>query len=185
MVQGPGERHGTRGKKQILNILIHSKNDRAQQNGLYRRLKSEFPITLAIVEDIKRHDHRNLSIQLQRFTADAISAALLELQSKGIAAIPLVDALICQREYHAVVCAAIGRQIFRRAGVCASVGGTRYSPLTEIEEQALAFDETAPSDDAMTYSEWEALRAVKCVAALKLLRRYPPLFVPLALVACA
>ena len=161
-------------KKEILNILIHGKNGRAQKNPLYQRLTSEFPITLAIVEDIKRQDHRNLSIQLQRLTADAISAALLELQSKGIAAIPLVDALICKRGYHAVVSEAIGKQIFLRTAVCASVGGIRYSPLTEIEEQALAFDETAASDDTMTYDEWEALRAVKCVTALKLLRRRSP-----------
>src|SRR5262249_17964697 len=109
-------------KKRLLNILIHSKNDRTEQNALYQRLRSQFPITLAIVEDIKRRDHRSLSVKLQRLTADAISAALLELQSKGIAAIPLVDALICQRQHRALVCEAIGKQIFLRAGVCASAG---------------------------------------------------------------
>jgi len=29
----------------------------------------------------------------------------------------------------------------------------------------------------MRYDQWEAVRLVKCVAALKLMRRYPPLFV--------
>lgn len=163
-------------KKQILNILIHSKNDRGEQNGLYQRLKSEFPISFAIVEDIKSEDHRNLGKQLHRFIADAIEAALLELQRQGIAAIPLVDALICQQKNHAAVCEALGRQIFLAAGVCAKVGGIRYSPLTEEEEAVLAFDEEAATNDGMSYDEWEAVRVIRCVAALKLLRRCPPLF---------
>jgi hypothetical protein len=33
-----------------------------------------------------------------------------------------------------------------------------------------------PSDDGMSYDEWEAVRIVKCIAALKLMRRCPPLF---------
>jgi hypothetical protein len=57
--------------------------------------------------------------------------------------------------------------------------------LTEIEEQALAFDEIAPSDDDMSYDEWDAVRIVKCVAALKLMRRCPPVFAPVALAACS
>jgi hypothetical protein len=32
----------------------------------------------------------------------------------------------------------------------------------------------------MSYDEWEAVRLVKCVAALKLMRRCPPLFASLA-----
>ena len=62
----------------------------------YRRIAAEFPITFGIVEDIKRNDHRNLGKQLQCFTADAIKAALLEVQGEGIATVPHVDALICQ-----------------------------------------------------------------------------------------
>jgi hypothetical protein len=53
--------------------------------------------------------------------------------------------------------------------------------LTEEEQQALAFDEMKPSDDGMSYDEWEAMRAVKCIAALKLLRRCPSLFSPFEL----
>jgi hypothetical protein len=48
------------------------------------------------------------------------------------------------------------------------VGGVRYSPLTEMEKQALAFDDIAPSDDGMTYDEWEEMRTVKTAAVLKL-----------------
>jgi hypothetical protein len=77
------------------------------------------------------------------------------------------------------VCEAIGKQIFETTGVCCKVGDIRYSPLTEEEKQALAFDETAQSDDGTSYDEWEALRIAKGAAALKLSRRrnefaFPP-----------
>jgi hypothetical protein len=171
------------GKKTVLNILLNQPNEDCQRNCLYRRIAGEFPITFGIIEDIKAKDHRNLSKQLQRFTADAIAAALLEVQQQGIAAIPLVDALICQERHKERVCEALGRQVFLRTAVCAMIGGCRYSPLTPEEEQALAFDEEAPSDDGMSYDQWEAVRIVKCAAALKLTRRCPPLFSTVALAA--
>jgi hypothetical protein len=170
-------------KKNILNVLLNRKNEDCERNGLYRKIRANFPATLRAVEDIKRKDHRNLSKQLQRFTADAVASALLEVQREGIAAIPHVDALICQQKDREQVCEVTGRKIFEATGVCCTMGGTRYSPLTEIEEQALAFDEIAPSDDGISYDEWEAVRIVKCVAAFKLMRRCPPLFVPVALAA--
>jgi hypothetical protein len=159
-----------REKKDVLTILLNKKNEDCQQNRLYQRIVAEFPITFAVIEDIKRDDHRNLSKQLHRFTADAIAAALLEVQQKGIAAIPNVDALICQEQYREQVCEIIGRQIFEVTGVCCAVGSIRYSPLTENEKKALAFDEIAPSDDGMSYDEWENMRALKTVAASKLTR---------------
>jgi hypothetical protein len=170
-------------KKDVLNILLNRNTADAHANRLYRRVASEFPITFATIENIKGKDHRNLGKQLHRFMSNSIEAGLLELQKKRIAAIPLVDALICQKQYHVAVCETLGRQILHAAGVCAKVGGIRYSPLTKEEEAALAFDETNPSDDAMSYDEWEAMRIVKCVAVLKLMRRCPPLFSPLALAA--
>jgi hypothetical protein len=77
----------------------------------------------------------------------------------------------------------LGKQIFLAAGVCAKIGSCRYSPLTKEEEWSLAFDETAPSDDGMSYDQWEAVRLVKCAAALKLTRRWPSLFSTVALAA--
>jgi hypothetical protein len=93
---------------------------------------------------------------------------LLEAQREGIATIPHVDALICQQKDRERVCEIIGRRVFDATGVCCAVGGIRYSPLSENEKQALAFDETAPSDDGMGYDEWEAMRAVKTAAMLQL-----------------
>ena len=130
-------------KKNLLNILLNQKNETCERNILYRRIRAEFPITFRIIEDIKRHDHRNLSKQLHRFTADAIAAALLEVQQKGIVAIPHVDALICQQKDRERVCEIIGRKIFEITGVCCTVAGIRYSPLTENEKQALAVDESS------------------------------------------
>jgi hypothetical protein len=123
-------------KKDILNILLNRKNEDCERNVLYRRIRAALPITFGIIEDIKRNDHRNLSKQLHRFTADAIEAALLEVQRKGIAGIPHVDALICQQKDQDRVCDIIGRKIFEATGVCCVVGNIRYSPLTEHENLA-------------------------------------------------
>jgi hypothetical protein len=165
--QSDGERNQ---KKNLLTILLNKKNEDCERNILYQRIRGAFPITFGIVEDIKHSDHRNLSKQLHRFTADSIATALLEVQAEGIASIPHVDALICQRKDRERVCEVIGRRIFEATGVCCTVGGIRYSPLTENEKQALAFDEIAPSDDGMSYDEWEVMRAVRTAAMLKLTR---------------
>jgi uncharacterized metal-binding protein len=74
--------------------------------------------------------------------------------------VPHVDALICQPKHRERVCEVIGRKIFEVTGVCCVVGGIHYSPLTENEKEALAFNEIAPSDDGMDYDKWEAMRAV-------------------------
>jgi hypothetical protein len=157
-------------KKKTLNMLLNRSNDYCRTNALYRWLQRTFPITFPIVEDIKRKDNRNLSKQLHRFTADVIEAALLEVQGKGIAAIPLVDSLTCETQNRAAACDAIGKAVFAMAGVCCRVGGTRYTPLTPTEAQALSYDECAPGIDHMTYDEWEEMRLVKSDAAHKLLR---------------
>src|SRR5262249_53360862 len=39
-----------------------------------------------------------------------------------------------------------GWKCFEAAGVCCTVGGIRYSPLNEIEEQALTFDQAGIQD---------------------------------------
>jgi hypothetical protein len=62
-----------------------------------------------------------------------------DLQEKGIAAIPHVDALICEHKDRDIVCEAIGRQIFLVTGVWSIVGGVRYLPLREEEQQAARF----------------------------------------------
>ena len=168
----PGDNKERDEKKNVLNVLLNRKNEDCERNGLYWKIRANFPATLRAVEDIKRKDHRNLSKQLHRFTADAVAAALLEVQREEIAAIPHVDALICQQKDRERVCEVIGRRIFEATGVCCVVGGIHYSPLTQNEKQALAFDEVAPSDDGMDYDQWEAMRAVRTAAMLKLTRSF-------------
>ena len=165
-------------KKKVFNILLHQRNEDCRGNRLYRKVAEKFPITFAIIEDIKRNDHRNLSKQLHRFLAEAIAAALVELQQKRIPTIPNVDTLFCQDKSHPVVCETVGKWIFLATGVCTRVDGIRYSPLTQEEEDALTFDDTAPANDNLSYDEWEAIRFVKMIAALKVLRR-PSEFLPL------
>ena len=60
----------------------------------YQRLKSAFPRLVAIVEDLKKNDHRSLSKQLQFFTAQIIEGATHKAQSMDIACLPDTDALI-------------------------------------------------------------------------------------------
>lgn len=133
----PQNKHERSGKKTILNILLNNNNEDCERNRLYRKIRAVFPITFRIIEDIKRKDHRKLSIPLHRFTADAIERALLEVQRKGVAAIPHVDALICQQKHRAFVCEAVGRQVFEATGVCCTVGGIRYSPHSDAENQPI------------------------------------------------
>lgn len=121
----PENEHERDEKKFILNILLNQNNEKCQGNRLYRRIRADFPITFRTIEDLKSKDHRNLGKQLQRFTADAIAAALLETQCEGIAAIPHVDALVCQQKNRDRVCEVIGKQIFQTTGVCCAVDGIR------------------------------------------------------------
>ncbi len=82
-------------KKLLINVLLNSSNAKCEGNGLYRYMRTTFPLTFSVCEDLKRKDHRNLSKQLHSYTATAINGALLDTQAQGIAAIPDVDAIIC------------------------------------------------------------------------------------------
>lgn len=64
----------------------------------YRWLRETFPLTFRIVEDIKKNDHRALSIQLRNYTARIINGALRRLQEMDIPAFPDTDALIVTKE---------------------------------------------------------------------------------------
>ena len=117
-------------KKQLLNVLLNSPTAKCEQNALYRRIRVEFPCTIGVIEDIKRKDHRNVSKPLQHRTAKAINGALLQAQEMGIAAIPDVDAIICQAPHKELVCELIGQKVYDISrGVCSKVGGIRYAPL--------------------------------------------------------
>ncbi len=82
-----------RSKREMLTSL-NMKTAVAIRYPSYRWLRSEFPLTCGIIEDIKAKDHSKLSIQLQNYTGRVINGALAEVQSLGIPAFPDTDALI-------------------------------------------------------------------------------------------
>ena len=123
-------------KKGLVNVLLNLPNAKCEANGLYRRMHAAFPLTFRVCEDIKRQDHRNISKSLQYYTGEAINGALVTAQAQGIAAIPDVDALICQVSHKEVVCALIGQHVYDIShGVCCKVGGIRYQPATGPQQQ--------------------------------------------------
>ena len=129
-MQDPVEREE---KKFLLTMILNWPNAKCEGNGLYRRLRGVFPLTFKICEDIKRKDHRNLSKSLQHYTAKAINRALLEAQARGIAAIPDVDAIVCQQRHRKVVSRLIGREVHALTnGVCCKVNGIRYAPESAL-----------------------------------------------------
>jgi hypothetical protein len=115
-------------KKLLLNMLLNWPNKRAEGNRLYRRMRSTFPFTFGILEDIKRNNHKNISPQLMKYTSMVINQALVAVQKQDIPAIPDTDALICSAEAHEVACESIGRAMYELSGVRCKVGGIRYQP---------------------------------------------------------
>jgi hypothetical protein len=115
-------------KKFLANMLLNSPTPRAEKNVIWRGLRSRFPYCIQIIKAIKRDNHRNISKQLQYFTANAISAALLDMQSQGLPAIPDTDCLIARVRDREAACLAIGKAMHSETrGVCVTVGGVRYS----------------------------------------------------------
>ena len=117
-------------RKKLLNVLMNSPRSRAASNVVWRGLKRRFPHCFGIVESIKRNDHRAISRALQHFTADAITAALLEMQALGLPAIPDTDCLIVRERDAETACRLIGAAMFRETrGVSVTVGGIKWAIL--------------------------------------------------------
>lgn len=131
-----GEDKNERDKiKKMANRLLNFSTHLASRIPLYRKWKSEFPLVFRIIEDIKcskSRGHRAISIQLRYFTAQAVTAALLELQSMGVEAVPQTDAILCQRRHGEAACKALGRAVFDESrGVSCKVDGIRYTPSSQ------------------------------------------------------
>jgi len=116
-------------KKKLITTLLNMRNEVCAPIPLYRTMRSLFPHVFAVIEDIKRGDHRSLSKQLHRFTSDAINGALLAVQHLGLPAIPDTDAIICRHSDRERVCQTIGAHVYEvSGGVRCKVDGERYSP---------------------------------------------------------
>ena len=132
-------------KKQIINMILNWPNAKCEGNRLYRWMRRTFPYTFAIVEDVKRNDHRNISKPLQFFTAQAIKGALMNTQALGIPAIPDVDCLICPERHKEVVSVLVGEEVYNIShGVCCKVGGIRYQPRNVTSSAAESCDSDPP-----------------------------------------
>ena len=120
-------------KKKLVNVLLNSPQPR---NPIWRGLHRVFPLCFRIIDTIKKDDHRNVSKQLQHFTANAVSAALLDMQSQGLPAIPDTDCLIVREQDRQAACIAVGKAMYAETrGVYVTVGGVRYSAAETYHEQ--------------------------------------------------
>ncbi len=117
--------------KKLANTVLNLTNEKAARIPLYRSMKGNFPATFAIVEDLKRKDHRNISNPLRHYTAKSVEGALLQLQSMDIPAVPQTDALLCQRRHREVVCRIFGAAVFKVSqGVNCRIDGIRNRPCS-------------------------------------------------------
>jgi len=82
----------------------------------YKWLRTTFPMTFGVVEDIKKRDHRTLSLLLRNYTARIINQAMLQLQAMQIPAYPDTDALIVMRQHGPVARKIIERFLHEIAG---------------------------------------------------------------------
>ncbi len=122
--------------KDSANTVLNMKNNEVQGIPLYRTLKSMFPMTFGVVEDIKGPDHRNIYKPLAHHTAQIINAALKEVQGRAIPAMPDTDSLIVPARFKEVACEAIGRAMYKLTGVCCNVDNVRYQPPANRQHAA-------------------------------------------------
>ena len=86
------------------------------------------PILKAVICAVKRKDYRALSGYLQRWTSDVVNESLLALHARGIPSIPIVDCLMVRRQDEATAREELSSRLYVSTGVCAKVGGIRYTP---------------------------------------------------------
>lgn len=126
----PDERQSV---KKEFNRILNSKPEQCFSSPVFKRFRDNFPLTSKIIHQMNGRDHRTVSKHLQRLTADALQAALVDVQSRGIAAIPQVDALMCKVGDADTVSRIVGHAFFEHThGVCCYVGDVRYSPEQPI-----------------------------------------------------
>ena len=117
-------------RKKLLNVMLNSPTSKIKGIGPYMRLREQFPLTMKICEDVKRKDHRDISVILQGLTAKATNGALLETQRLLIPAAPDTDGIRCKVKDSAIVRRLVGHQVYNlTCGVCCKVGGIRYAPI--------------------------------------------------------
>jgi hypothetical protein len=86
------------------------------------------PILKAVICAVKEKDYRALSGYLQRSTSDIVNASVLSLHARGIPSIPIVDCLMVRRQDEVAAREELSSRLYASTGVCAKVGGIRYTP---------------------------------------------------------
>ena len=86
------------------------------------------PILKAVICAVKEKDYRALSGYLQRSTSDIVNASVLSLHARGIPSIPIVDCLMVRRQDEDAAREELSSRLYASTGVCAKVGGIRYTP---------------------------------------------------------
>lgn len=119
-IYSQGRQHITtkerKASKRTMLSALNMKTSVALHISEYQWLRTKFPRTFGIVEDIKKGDHRALSIQLRNYTARIINGALTQLQAIDIPAFPDTDALIVTKEHGTPAREAIERFLREVAG---------------------------------------------------------------------
>lgn len=103
--------------KDSLLSAFNTPTSKAVRIEAYRRFKAAFPLTVGIIEDIKKKGHNGISRPLQHHTARITNQALVEAQKRGIPCIPDTDALIVPATHQATVMALMNRVLFQVTGI--------------------------------------------------------------------
>jgi hypothetical protein len=85
------------------------------------------PIFTAAMWATKGKDHRVLSWSLQRWVSGIVNPSVLALQARNIPSIPIVDCLLVRKRDEDAARQELSERIHASTGVCATVGGVRYS----------------------------------------------------------
>jgi hypothetical protein len=124
---GATEQERKRNKKELLTSLNMAV--RAQMAmPVTQKLIAGRPILAALMIAVKATDHRALSRYLQRWTSDTVNESVLALHARGIPSIPIVDCLMVRRQDEVAAREELSSRLYVSTGVCAKVGGIRYTP---------------------------------------------------------
>lgn len=103
-------------KKSLLTAL-NTPTSKAVHIHAYQRFRQTFPLTVCIIEDIKKNGHHGISRPLQHHTARIVRNVLEEAQKSGIPCIPDTDAMIVPAAHKAAVMAMMRRALLEVTGI--------------------------------------------------------------------
>lgn len=123
---GDGPDRKQRKKDLLTSLNIEAKIQMAMD--VTERLLAGHPILRKVLWEVKRKNHRDLSQWLQRWVSDIVNPSVLALHENGIPSIPIVDCLLVRKRDQKSAVDELLRRLFEATGVCAMVGGVRYTP---------------------------------------------------------